>query len=409
MTASRITFIRLLAIFACTLSCAATWAQSPPAAPNDGHGKWVRRAAHQQGEELTEAALFEALPAPGEEQEEVLFVEEFPGIVSTEPPNDYVGVLPIPHQVAERAMEALSAEFIRPDHNEPTLGKERVPFALFTIDSARPQDIFSLKVQSVYNLDRPDRAEYFWGKIGGSGPKSAETDVDYQEVRIYSEKSLGRASGFFEIPLRFLNPEVNDTTAGLGSLQFGAKSILFEGQDFFGLPTRKNATDRFQVSTVMRTYLSISPVLGKRGLSNGHLSLEPGLLANYQYSPGMYFHGEAKYWIPIGGTSQFAANVVKFGLGVSHVLDSSFLSACPQDSFAIIPTFEVIGWKFGNGQETLSDGTTQSANQSTIINLQGGVRVAVSDRMELGITSSYPITGNHFYENMARFEMRWFW
>lgn len=402
-------------LWSCLLTGISASAQS---VQHDGSRKsrWVSRTAHQQVDaapEITEASLFD-MPAPPleapmvQEEPEILFFDD-ESTVSLTPPDDYIGPLPLPNDVAERAMEALTAEFIRPQCNLPTLGNERVPFALFEIDAARPQDAFTIKTTAVYDLERPDRSEYFWSEIGGRGPASPETGVDYQEMRLYSEKSLGRASGFMEIPLLFLNPDVNGNTSGLGNLQVGAKSILFEGQDLFGLPTPGNASDRFQVSTIMRTYISFSPALAKRGLMMGHTALEPGLLANYELSPRTFLHGETKYRIPLAGTKGFSGNVVKFGFGVSHVLDSSFLSACPYDSFALIPTFEVIGWKFNSGQQTLSDGTTSTTDSGTIINLQPGLRVAVSDHLELGATTSIGVTGNRYFDYLTRFEMRWFW
>ncbi len=362
------------------------------------------------------------LPPPGRIVEPYIIVEdefvprgnrgfEFGQIlppIYDEQPLEHVGPKPIPTDVYSHAMNALDAECARIRCDIPTLGKERVAFALFSIEAARPQNAVSTRFDFASGVNRPDRAEYIWSQIGSGGPPSAETNLDYLEMRVRSETKIGNSSGFFEIPLRFLNPEVNNNTTGFANLTFGTKSVLIEQNGMFGLPTPGNAYDRFQVSSLFKTHISLGSPLTGRGLTNGSIALEPGMLANYEVSPRTFLHGEMSYWIPIGG-SAFAGNFFRCGMGVSHVLHSSLLAACPDKAFAIIPTFEVVGTRFTTGLQTLPDGSTVDASNSPIVNLEPGVRIVVGNHMEIGGSFARNITNDHLYKNLGRFEARWFW
>lgn len=315
----------------------------------------------------------------------------------------------LPHDVARRAMDALAVQQQQPVCEVPSLGTIRAPFAVFDIDPARPQNALRVRFDSVTGITRPDRNEYFWGKIGGKGPGLAETNVDYGEMSIYSESMIGNSSGFIEAPLRMLEPDVNDNASGLGLLTLGTKSIIFEGDGAFGFETPGNPNDSFQISTVFRTYLSLSPSWAARGLGNGHTSLEPGLLATYQHSLRTYFHGEVKYWIPISADKDYANGVLRYGVGFSRVLKASPMDDPNCRKYALIPTMELVGWSFGGGLQTLPDGTSVASDSEAIVNVVPGMRVVLGDHVELGGASSFVLSDNRFYETMHRLELRWFW
>ncbi|MCA9113858.1 MAG: hypothetical protein KDA79_02145 [Planctomycetaceae bacterium] len=317
----------------------------------------------------------------------------------------------LPHDVARRAMDALAVQQQQkqPVFEVPSLGTIRAPYAVFDIDAARPQNALRVRFDSVSGINRPDRNEYFWGKIGGKGPGLAETNVDYGEMSIYSESMIGNSSGFIEAPLRMLEPDVNDNASGLGLLTLGTKSIIFEGDGAFGFETPGNPNDSFQISTVFRTYLSLSPSWAARGLGNGHTSLEPGLLATYQHSLRTYFHGEVKYWIPISADKDYANGVLRYGVGFSRVLKASPMDDPNCRKYALIPTMELVGWSFGGGLQTLPDGTSVASDSDAILNVVPGMRVVLGDHVELGGASSFVLSDNRFYETMHRLELRWFW
>src|SRR5690606_6980366 len=132
-------------------------------------------------------------------------------------------------------------------------GMERVPFAVFEIDSARPSNRFELRMDMADDFERPDRSEYFWAKIGGKGPTSevspgVDPAADYQELLFLMEKQTGFASALVEIPIRILDPAlsldpfVRDNTAGLGDIRIGVKTGLFE-------------VKKSEVSMIFRTYI----------------------------------------------------------------------------------------------------------------------------------------------------------
>ena len=315
----------------------------------------------------------------------------------------------LPADVAARAMKALEVQGQQPCCEVPGLGTIRAPFAVFDLDPARPQNALRLRFDSAAGINRPDRNEYFWGKIGGKGPGLAERNVDYGEFSVYSESMIGNSSGFIEMPLRFIDPEVNDGSSGPGLLTLGTKSLIFEGDGAFGFETPGTPNDSFQLSTVFRTSLSFSPRWAARGLNSGHMALEPGLLATYQRSLRTVFHGELKYWIPLGADSDFANGVLRYGVGVSRVLKQSPPDDPHCRKYALIPTLELVGMNFSGGLQTMPDGSVVAADTGAIVNVIPGMRVVLGDHVEVGGSSAFVLTNTRYYESLHRLELRWFW
>src|SRR5262249_18553270 len=151
------------------------------------------------------------------------------------------------------------------------------------IDSAIPFTNFRLRYDSAYGNNRPDRAEFFYAKCGcfrpadpnAPGPRLAETNVDYQDIRSYLEVAFGnRASVFAEVPVRFLNPDQNATPAGLADMNAGFKvALLYD-------PNRV-------VSAQLRTYIPTGAA--SHGLGTHHVSLEPSLLVYQKLSERLLF------------------------------------------------------------------------------------------------------------------------
>ena len=271
----------------------------------------------------------------------------------------------------------------------PTLGMQRVPVALFEIDAAQPANVFRIRFDAAYDHERPDRAEYFWARTqDGKGPDSAERNVDYQEIRFYLERRTERSSAFTEIPLRVLDPEVNPNTTGLSDINFGVKSILFEGE-------------QYQLTSIFRTYILSG--LDRRGLGTGHVSMEPGILGNYRLSDYTYLHGEFKFFFPIAGDSDFSGEVLRYGVGLSHVWSESSSLGC-----TLIPTIELVGWSVLDGMETTPTGTAVDIDPEGILNVQPGLRIVFGESFELGISGAFAISGNHWYEELLRLDLRWF-
>lgn len=327
---------------------------------------------------------------------------------SPPPPPDDPDLIPI--EVIEKAYNVLDKEAQRsfssltetPDHNR---GIERVPFATFEIDSARPSNRFELRMDIADDFERPDRSEYFWAKIGGKGPTTevspgVDPAADFQELLFLMEKATGFASALVEIPIRILDPALStdplvlDNTAGLGDIRIGVKTRLFE-------------VEKSEISMIFRTYIPSG--LARRGLGVGHVSLEPGVLANYMVSNETFLHGEVKFWFPIAGDADYQGRVLRYGVGISHVLYSkSMVDTCP-GYFSIIPTLEIVGWSALDGMETGIGGFAQNVDGIGVINLQPGVRFVLTERIEFGYSMAVAVSDHHWYRNLHRFSLRWYY
>lgn len=315
-------------------------------------------------------------------------------------------LIPLPRDIAERAWEAVNEPLPNASPADlPLLGTQWLPISTFGIEFARPQQHTRLRLDSVYGINRPDRAEYWWSKIGSRGPKQPEEQLNFQSFSFYRETGNDTVSGFMKVPVVSLDPAVNQNTTGFGLIEIGTKTLLFEEDDFYWIPTQ-NPYDQFRITMLMRTYLSVAPVLAGRGLTNGHLSLEPGLLTSYDWSKRTMFHGEFKFWVPMGGTRHFAGNIVKTGIGVSHILYSGPVDSPTCDSRSLIGTLELQNWNFLHGQETLPSGTVVDFDGRNTASLNTGLRLAINERLDFGLNLSWNLTRHRMYESLLGFEIR---
>jgi hypothetical protein len=215
-----------------------------------------------------------------------------------------------------------------------------------------------------------------------------ETNIDYQDLSAYLEvKATERLSGFVELPVRFLNPEINANTKGLADMNAGFKWAFLFTQD-------RVAT--FQ----LRTYIPTGAA--SRGLGTNHVSLEPALLLYQRLTDRLTFEGEFRDWIPIGGTD-FEGNVTRYGAGVSY-------RALEGPSWFVAPVFEVVGWTAINGKETEPLGnnffTIRSARGDTIVNAKMGVRLHMREWGEFYAGYGRALTDNVWYKDILRLEYR---
>lgn len=271
------------------------------------------------------------------------------------------------------------------------IGHERVMFAPFEIETSQPANNFRLKMVSAFGLQTPDRAEYLWAKIGGPGPMFTGQSVNYQNFDAIYEAGGKRFSFVTDIPLRNVQAGNNFSGAGIGNISLAPKVVLVSGDDW-------------QITQIFRTYLPTGAT--QRGASNGLVSLEPGVLVRYRWSPRTYVHSQLKYWIPLTGDPIASGNVFNYGLGVSHVLHET-------DTFAIIPVLETIGWTVGGGTATLPVGLTTSANTS-FVNIQPGVRFVLGPKgdlglCEFGIGCGFATNVTGWYQEQLTVELRWSW
>jgi len=277
------------------------------------------------------------------------------------------------------------------------IGQERVMFALFETEQSQPQGNFRLRFASSYGLQTPDRAEYLWAKIGGPGPPNPDTGVDYQDLRATLEAGQGKFSFVTEVPLRMLQPGSNNSGSGLGNISLAPKVVLLDGVEW-------------QISHIFCTYLPTGAT--GLGASNGHVSLEPGLLIRHRWSCDTYLHGQLKYWIPIGATPGYSGYVGIFGGGVSHVWLES-------DSFAVLPTFEIMGYSVNGGGATVAQPLAggglmgvRTAASEVFANLVPGVRFVLGPEgdlglCELGLYAGFCTSNTGWYQQQIGVELRW--
>jgi hypothetical protein len=286
------------------------------------------------------------------------------------------------------------------------LGASNTFAAAFTntgyIDPAIPMTQFRLRFDAAYRSDFPDRAEFQYARWrlqpDGSidpdapGPPLGDTRVDFQDIAAHLEYAFNeRFSVFTELPVRFLNPDVNDNTAGFADMNFGFKYALIACPDEY-------------LTFQLRTYAPTGAA--RRGLGTDHFSLEPGILYFRQLSQRAIFEGEFRHWIPIDGTSGHAGNVMRYGVGLGYTIHES----C---QMRITPVTEFVGWTVLNGQKSHIDRGLLDASGDTIVNMKVGVRMGFGQATTpLGSNNSFYIgygralTGHVWYQDILRLEYR---
>ena len=210
------------------------------------------------------------------------------------------------------------------------------------IDSAIPGNIFRIRYDTTYNNRQPSRAELFYaqGQPLGPGLPFPEPRVDYQDFMAYAEATiLPQFSVFLELPVRFLNPEVNANANGFADLNAGFKYAFLE-------------SDTGLLSFQFRTFVPSGDAT--RGLGNNHVSLEPALLYYQSLGERAAIEGEFRYWVPIGGTD-FAGQILRYGIGGHY-------SIVNNDCWRLGPVIEFVGWTVLNGKEsTVQPSASRSA------------------------------------------------
>ncbi len=273
------------------------------------------------------------------------------------------------------------------------------------IDNAIVTNMFRYRFDAAYNNPFPDRAEFFYAQCGcfgpgAPGPLLPETNVDYQEMTPYFERAFSnRFSLFAETPVRFINPEINDNTAGFGDMNFGFKRSLYACQQTY-------------LTAQFRVYVPTGDA--DRGLGTAQVSFEPSLLYLRRVNDRVVTQGEFRVWIPtsdnqatVGGQQRnFAGTVLRTGYGLGY--DLLKLDTCCQRR-RLTGTFEAVGWYITDGLAL--DGSNPAAGafsvaEDTIVNLKSGLRYTAGPQ---SIASSYgfAVTGDRWYSDILRLEYRY--
>jgi hypothetical protein len=230
------------------------------------------------------------------------------------------------------------------------------------------------------------------GNPKANGLPLPETNVDYQDISSYIEYAFSnRFSAFAEVPFRFLNPQVNNNTAGLADMNAGFKWAFIYSPE--------------QVATYqLRTYIPTGA--SSRGLGTNHVSLEPALLYWRPLTDRLLLEAELRDWIPIGGTD-FEGNVVRYGAGVSYRLFEG-------PGWTFTPVTELVGWTVLNGKETNPLGNNVfevvSAGGNTIVNAKIGGHFRWGEGLKNDFYVGYgrALTGDVWYKDIIRVQFRRF-
>jgi hypothetical protein len=261
------------------------------------------------------------------------------------------------------------------------------------IDPAIPGDVIRFRYDAAYDNRQPSRAEFFWPQSGptGPGPPQPESSVDYQDFSLYGETLLlPRWSAFLDVPVRLVNPEINDNAAGFSDLNAGIKYAFIDCPDLV-------------TTAQLRVYAPTGNAFS--GLGTRHVSLEPALLVYQPLGDRLCFEGELRYWVPIGGTD-FSGSIIRYGAGLHTSTQSAW-------GWQMTPVLEVVGWTVLDGMSSaqISPGVfaLEDAAGTTVINAKLGVRTCVGNNADIYAGYGQPLTGDTWYENTFRIELRWFY
>jgi hypothetical protein len=257
------------------------------------------------------------------------------------------------------------------------------------VDTAVIANQLRFRFDAVYDADKSNRAEFLWAwsPALGPGPPLDESSTDYQRLSAYLEYAFKPGlSVFVDAGALFANPDVNANSGGLGDIEAGFKVSLFEDCD---------TVATFQ----MKAYVPTGDA--NRALGTGHVSLEPGILL-YQRVGRFTLEGELRDWIPIDGTMGRQGNIIRYGLGASTDL---CLIGLPR----VRPVVEVVGWTVLDGEARFSTPAgvvVEDADGDTIVNVKVGSRFVIDHDRDFYIGYGRSLTGERWYEDILRAELR---
>lgn len=277
----------------------------------------------------------------------------------------------------------------------PTLADSNVGW----IDSAIPGTNVRFRYDARWRNRYPDRAEFFVARskqyfdgtnIDGRGFEVPESNIDMMEAVPYVEWAFSqRASVFFEMPLRYMNPTENPSAFGGGDFNFGFKFA------YFFMPEQ---VQTFQLRLVMPTGAE------GRGLGTGHAVIEPSFLMWQRLSEKFVLESEFRNWIPVGGTNH-AGYTLRYALGLSYDWYTG-------ENWSIRPVTELIGWSVLRGYQSdfidsLPTFQTTGSAQGTIIEWAWGVRGIAYANCDWYLGYSFNVTDKSWFEDNIRLEFRW--
>jgi hypothetical protein len=264
----------------------------------------------------------------------------------------------------------------------------------FFVDSPRPVTQSMFLWDGGWNLHTPDRAEYFWARADGKGrgPKpngfyKTATNVNYDDLVMYTEAARGSFSMFFETTYRSQEADGAGGGAGFGDMVIGTKSLLCD-------------SDMFLLAFQFKTTLPIGSA--GSGVGPGHVSLEPSIIAAVRVTCDTAIQAQLAEWCPIGGDPTYAGAILRYGISLNHILWR------PVTNVQLIGTAELSGLAFQDGAYTNPfNGMPQHAAGAQYVSAGAGLRLLFCDKMDFGVGSEYALTNQHFAQELVRVEYRY--
>lgn len=288
------------------------------------------------------------------------------------------------------------------------------------IDNAIVGTEVRVRFDAAFNDAFPDRAEFIYGKCGcyrslplsdpnydpnAPGPGSGKPDqVNFQALSFmgeYAPRGRGRFSAFFEIPIRWVQPQ----GSFVGTQYFSAGGI---GDVIGGLKFALLASQRRYLTAQLKSYFPSGDA--RRGLGTHHYSVEPSLLYYQRISDRFEIEGEVGGWLPTSGSAgaptnssqKFSGNVFFYGIGPSYrVID--------HEQFKLAPVIELVGWTVTGGFQTGGKDAPQpaSADGTNIVNMKLGARMAFREHNSVYVGYGRALTSADWYNDILRVEYRY--
>ncbi len=280
------------------------------------------------------------------------------------------------------------------------------------IDNAIVGSQIRLRFDGDFNLQNPDRAEFFYAKCGcyrptdpnapGPGNTIAKS-ANLQELQLNVEYApTHRVSVFAEVPVRWIQfsavaPGSIPSASGIGDFRAGFK---------FALMADENRYLTFQ----MRAYFPSGD--SRLGLGTNHYSVEPTLLYYQRFAERFAVSSEFGDWHPIGGSNSlgvagspnpnngFAGDILLYGLGAGYDLYSG-------STYRFTPVLEFVGWSILGGYVTEPPPVVGTSTSGVnIVNVKIGARLTIGVRNSIYVGYGHALTNATWYQNLVRLEYR---
>jgi hypothetical protein len=271
-------------------------------------------------------------------------------------------------------------------HVDAGMGTLWVEHAPLVLDTTQPRRQIRLRLDAGQGMVYPDRSTYRWAPPG-TGPNYPGKSTT-RDFKLMFELGSDALSVQTELPLRGYTAEEGFSQSGFGDMEITQKLRIKNG-------------NRIQISQMMRIYIPTGNIA--TGMGNGHTTLEPGVLARFKQSDWTYFHGEIKYWIPLGADPTFSGQILTYGVGMSTVWHETLTSAW-------IPTLEMQSLNFSGGKKTGPGNVALPVKDPTAM-IYPGIRFVRDSGGDLGVMefgAAYGIgfTEERTFDSLLRLELK---